>query len=158
VVAPSALGLALSGGTTLGTSGTVVTSYRRWTANTPWQQVHGRAATAADHYQEMRWNLRDTASRVGFSVQIRAYDSGVALRYVLLDSGTATIMNGICYGQSRDLTTNAHQMAMAVVYYQPLAFLSWYGTPSKYATAANWPGLPWFDAVPTTWDETPPAR
>ena len=60
----------------------------------------------------------------------------------------------ICYGQSRDKTTNAHQMAMAAVYYQPLNFLFWYDKPSKYASPANWPGLPWFNAVPTTWDES----
>ncbi|MEU6198252.1 glycoside hydrolase family 97 N-terminal domain-containing protein [Streptomyces sp. NPDC047061] len=60
----------------------------------------------------------------------------------------------ICYGQSRDLTTNTHQMAMAAVYYQPLNFLYWYSKPSAYATTANWPGLPWFDAIPTTWDES----
>ncbi|MFE9440390.1 glycoside hydrolase family 97 catalytic domain-containing protein [Streptomyces sp. NPDC006602] len=60
----------------------------------------------------------------------------------------------ICYGQSRDKTTNAHQMAMAAVYYQPLNFLFWYDKPSKYAGTANWPGLPWFNAVPTTWDES----
>ena len=60
----------------------------------------------------------------------------------------------ICYGQSRDKTTNAHQMAMAAVYYQPLNFLFWYDKPSKYANPANWPGLPWFNAVPTAWDES----
>jgi alpha-glucosidase len=60
----------------------------------------------------------------------------------------------ICYGQSRDQTTNAHQMAMAAVYYQPLNFLYWYDVPSKYVNAANWPGLPWFDAIPTSWDES----
>ncbi|KJK40388.1 glycoside hydrolase family 97 [Streptomyces variegatus] len=60
----------------------------------------------------------------------------------------------ICYGQSRDRTTNAHQMAMAAVYYQPLNFLFWYDKPSKYNNPANWPGLPWFDAVPVTWDES----
>ncbi|MER6125476.1 glycoside hydrolase family 97 catalytic domain-containing protein [Streptomyces sp. NPDC001795] len=60
----------------------------------------------------------------------------------------------ICYGQSRDQTTNAHQMAMAAVYYQPLNFLYWYDQPSKYANTANWPGLPWFDAIPTTWDQS----
>ncbi len=60
----------------------------------------------------------------------------------------------ICYGQSRNLTTNNHQLAMAAVYYQPLNFLYWYSTPSSYATTANWPGLQWFDAVPTTWDES----
>ncbi|MFD5834180.1 glycoside hydrolase family 97 catalytic domain-containing protein [Streptomyces collinus] len=60
----------------------------------------------------------------------------------------------ICYGQSRDKTTNAHQMAMAAVYYQPLNFLFWYDKPSKYTNPANWPGLPWFNAVPVTWDES----
>ncbi|MPY51079.1 glycoside hydrolase family 97 protein [Streptomyces acidicola] len=60
----------------------------------------------------------------------------------------------ICYGQSRNKTTNAHQMAMAAVYYQPLNFLFWYDKPSKYANTAGWPGLPWFNAIPTTWDES----
>ncbi|MET7729966.1 glycoside hydrolase family 97 catalytic domain-containing protein [Streptomyces sp. NPDC005402] len=60
----------------------------------------------------------------------------------------------ICYGQSRDKTTNAHQMAMAAVYYQPLNFLFWYDKPSKYTNPANWPGLPWFNSVPTSWDES----
>ncbi|MER6069630.1 glycoside hydrolase family 97 catalytic domain-containing protein [Streptomyces sp. NPDC001817] len=60
----------------------------------------------------------------------------------------------ICYGQSRDRTTNAHQMAMAAVYYQPLEFLYWYDAPSKYSTPSNWPGLPWFDAIPTVWDQS----
>ncbi|MEU9340647.1 glycoside hydrolase family 97 catalytic domain-containing protein [Streptomyces sp. NPDC048278] len=60
----------------------------------------------------------------------------------------------ICYGQSRDLTTNNHQMAMAAVYYQPLNFLYWYSKPSAYSTTSHWPGLAWFDAVPTTWDES----
>ncbi|MER7477721.1 glycoside hydrolase family 97 catalytic domain-containing protein [Streptomyces sp. NPDC126510] len=60
----------------------------------------------------------------------------------------------ICYGQSRDKTTDAHQMAMAAVYYQPLDFLFWYDKPSKYSNPANWPGLPWFNAVPVTWDES----
>lgn len=60
----------------------------------------------------------------------------------------------ICYGQSRDQTTNVHQMAMAAVFYQPLNFQYWYDSPSKFANTSNWPGLPWFDAIPTTWDES----
>ncbi|GAA5179361.1 hypothetical protein GCM10023322_09110 [Rugosimonospora acidiphila] len=59
----------------------------------------------------------------------------------------------ICLAQSRDLTTNAHQLAMAAVYYSPLEWLYWYDAPSKYATG-DWPELPWFDAVPTVWDES----
>jgi alpha-glucosidase len=59
----------------------------------------------------------------------------------------------ICLAQPRDQTTNVHQMAMAAVYYQPLAWVYWYDQPAKYATG-TWPELPWFDAIPTTWDES----
>ncbi|WP_329126298.1 glycoside hydrolase family 97 protein [Streptomyces sp. NBC_01465] len=91
VVGPSALGLELSDGTSLGTAGTVITNYQHWTVDHTWTPVYGRNATVRDRYQEMRWNLRDTASHINFSIQIRAYPTGVAFRYVLLDKGTATI-------------------------------------------------------------------
>ncbi|MFF7266368.1 glycoside hydrolase family 97 catalytic domain-containing protein [Streptomyces sp. NPDC008159] len=91
VVNGSALGLKLSDGTMLGRGGTVITNYQHWTVNNTWTPTYGRNATVRDWYQEMRWNLRDTATLINFSVQIRAYPSGVAFRYVLLDKGTATI-------------------------------------------------------------------
>ncbi|MER6080738.1 glycoside hydrolase family 97 catalytic domain-containing protein [Streptomyces sp. NPDC001833] len=91
VVDTSALGLELDDGTMLGRSGTVVTNYQHWTVNNTWTPVYGRNATVHDWYQEMRWNLQDTATLINFSVQIRAYAGGVAFRYVLLDKGTATI-------------------------------------------------------------------
>jgi alpha-glucosidase len=91
VLNPSALGLVLSNGTRLGTGDVSVTTYQHWTKDSTWTPVFGRNATIRDHYQEMRWNLRDGTSGVNFSVQLRAYDTGVALRYVLLDSGSATI-------------------------------------------------------------------
>jgi alpha-glucosidase len=59
----------------------------------------------------------------------------------------------ICYANEKNQTTNAHQLAMAAVYYNPLTFLYWYDTPEKYA-AKPWPELAWFDECPTTWDET----
>ncbi|MCI4588747.1 glycoside hydrolase family 97 protein [Sphingobium sp. BYY-5] len=59
----------------------------------------------------------------------------------------------ICYDHYLNKTTNAHQLAMAAVYYNPLTFLYWYDTPAKYATGA-WPALRWFDECPTSWDET----
>jgi len=40
-----------------------------------------------------------------------------------------------------------------VVYYSPLTLLYWYDEPDKFATG-NWDALEWFDACPTTWDET----
>lgn len=60
----------------------------------------------------------------------------------------------ICYGHERNRTTNAHQLAMAAVYYNPLTFLYWYDEPDKYASDAAWPELRWFDECPTSWDET----
>jgi alpha-glucosidase len=59
----------------------------------------------------------------------------------------------ICYANPKNQTTNAHQLAMAVVYYNPLTFLYWYDAPDKYA-GRPWPDLQWFDECPTTWDET----
>ena len=59
----------------------------------------------------------------------------------------------ICYANEKNRTTNAHQLAMAAVYYNPLTFLYWYDAPEKYAGRA-WPELRWFDECPTTWDET----
>ncbi|MGA1810603.1 glycoside hydrolase family 97 catalytic domain-containing protein [Sphingobium sp. WW5] len=59
----------------------------------------------------------------------------------------------ICYDHYMNKTTNAHQLAMAAVYYNPLTFLYWYDIPSKYAIGA-WPPLKWFDECPTTWEET----
>lgn len=59
----------------------------------------------------------------------------------------------ICLSQARDQTTDAHQMAMAAVYYQPIVWVYWYDAPAKYATG-DWPQLPWFDAVPSVWDRS----
>lgn len=59
----------------------------------------------------------------------------------------------ICYDHYLNKTTNAHQLAMAAVYYNPLTFLYWYDEPVKYLTG-SWPALQWFDECPTTWDET----
>lgn len=58
----------------------------------------------------------------------------------------------ICYNQSRDRTTNAHQLAMAAVFYSPLEWLYWYSRPSDLAS--GFPELSWFDKIPSTWDET----
>ncbi|WP_406320482.1 glycoside hydrolase family 97 catalytic domain-containing protein [Streptomyces sp. NBC_00519] len=91
VVDTSTLGLKLSDGTVLGAAGTVITNYQHWTTDNTWTPVYGRNATVRDRYQEMRWNLQDTATLINFSLQIRAYPTGVAFRYVLLGKGTATV-------------------------------------------------------------------
>lgn len=128
-------------------------------------QITGWAKTAAAH--GLLIDMHDDVRPFGYE---RTYPNWVSLEGVRGNEHFPTASHNvtlpfarniggpmdytICYGQSRDQTTNTHQMAMAAVYYQPLNFLYWYDSPSKYSNAANWPGLPWFDAVPTTWDES----
>jgi alpha-glucosidase len=59
----------------------------------------------------------------------------------------------ICYAQDRSQTTNAHQLALTVLYYTPQTYLYWYDSWEKYADKP-WPELTWFDEVPVAWDET----
>ncbi|MFJ8488675.1 glycoside hydrolase family 97 catalytic domain-containing protein [Streptomyces sp. NPDC094038] len=101
----SVLGLTLSDGTSLGTGNVSVTKYQHWTRDSTWTPVFGRNSTIRDHYQEMRWNLQDGPSGVNFSVQLRAYDTGVAMRYVLLDTGSATISDELTTWVFPDSTT-----------------------------------------------------
>lgn len=128
-------------------------------------QIIGWAATAAKY--RLLIDMHDDVRPFGFE---RTYPNYISLEGVRGNEQFPTATHNvtlpfarniggpmdytICYGQSRDKTTNAHQMAMAAVYYQPLNFLFWYDKPSKYGNPANWPGLPWFNAVPTTWDES----
>lgn len=58
----------------------------------------------------------------------------------------------ICYAQARNRTTNAHQHAMAAVYYSPLSFLYWCDDVAKYRDAPAAPEV--LGACPTVWDET----
>lgn len=59
----------------------------------------------------------------------------------------------ICFANPRNRTTNAHQLALAALYYNPLTFLYWYDSPAKYADR-DWPELAFFDECPTTWTDT----
>jgi alpha-glucosidase len=128
-------------------------------------QITDWAKTAAEH--ELLIDMHDDVRPFGYE---RTYPNWISLEGVRGNEQFPTATHNvtlpfarniggpmdytICYGQSRDKTTNAHQMAMAAVYYQPLNFLFWYDKPSKYANPANWPGLPWFNSVPTSWDES----
>lgn len=57
----------------------------------------------------------------------------------------------LCYYSPRIRTTHAHQLAMAAVYYSPLQTLYWYDAPDD---SHDEPELEFWDAIPTTWDET----
>ncbi len=47
--------------------------------------------------------------------------------------------------------TSGHQLALSVIFYSPLQFLYWYDTPED---VQDEPELPFFDHLPTTWDDT----
>ncbi|MES2459804.1 MAG: glycoside hydrolase family 97 catalytic domain-containing protein [Armatimonadota bacterium] len=57
----------------------------------------------------------------------------------------------VCYRNKRLQTTDAHQMALSVLYYSPLTLLYWYGKPAEYTGLLE---LEFFREVPTAWDET----
>lgn len=59
----------------------------------------------------------------------------------------------ICYANPKNKATNAHQMALAAIYYNPLTSLYWYDKPDKYA-GREWPELAFLDECPTTWTQT----
>ncbi|MBJ7414338.1 MAG: glycoside hydrolase family 97 catalytic domain-containing protein [Niveispirillum sp.] len=59
----------------------------------------------------------------------------------------------ICFANRKNRTTNAHQLALAAIYYNPQTFLYWYDKPNKYAER-DWPELAFFDECPTTWVAT----
>ncbi|MFV3126473.1 glycoside hydrolase family 97 catalytic domain-containing protein [Niveispirillum sp. KHB5.9] len=58
----------------------------------------------------------------------------------------------ICFANPKNQTTNAHQLALAAIYYNPQTFLYWYDKPDKYA-GRDWPELAFFDECPTTWTD-----
>lgn len=57
----------------------------------------------------------------------------------------------ICWMTPRLKSTWGHQLAQLVVHYSPWNFVFWYDRPEQITPS---PGLEFFAAVPTTWDET----
>lgn len=58
-----------------------------------------------------------------------------------------------CIRPAKGRTTPAHQVATTVVYYQPLEFLFWGGSPDDYR-GKDYPELAFLKAVPSVWDES----
>ena len=48
-------------------------------------------------------------------------------------------------------TTKAHQLALPILYYSPLQFLFWYGSPELYTNREE---IAFWKGMPTVWDET----
>lgn len=57
----------------------------------------------------------------------------------------------ISYGNARNGTSFAHQLALAVVFYSPLQVLFWTDDPMGHI---NDPAVEFWDNTPTTWDDT----
>ena len=57
----------------------------------------------------------------------------------------------ICYYDKRIKTTNAHQLALAAIYYSPIQTLFWYDKPSMSNGERE---LEFWDKISTSWDET----
>lgn len=56
-----------------------------------------------------------------------------------------------CYFNGRVKNTHAHQLAMPVVYYNPITFLYWYDSPQLYRGEKE---LDFWKLCPTVWDES----
>lgn len=79
LVADSALGLQLTGGRVLGDSVTVTDTGQSVVHDETWQSVVGTDAEVRNHYTERTVTVQDEG--LTFSVIVRAYDDGVAVRY-----------------------------------------------------------------------------
>ena len=79
LVSSSALGLALTDGTTLG-SDVQITGTSTRSSDTTWKPVWGANSTVRNNFKELTVGLKQADGRV-FSVVARAYDDGVAFRY-----------------------------------------------------------------------------
>jgi len=87
VIAPSRLGLALQGQPALGDHVRIVSSARDARDGT-YDVIHGKSNPVRDHYNAVRIELSETGPRARrLAVEARAYDDGVAFRYVVPDQG-----------------------------------------------------------------------
>jgi len=86
LVAPSRLGLDFADGLKLGSKVQLLKSESR-TNETQWRDDYGKFSLVKDHYHELRLFFREQrpspAATVDFEILFRAYDGGVAWRYVL---------------------------------------------------------------------------
>lgn len=99
VVNESRLGLSLSqpAGEKLGTDAKLIHVDRRSQDQT-WENRFGKRRHVRDHYHELRLKFSEKSGRI-FEIVFRAYDDGVAFRYVLpTESGLTT------FTLERDLT------------------------------------------------------
>lgn len=89
VVESSALGLTVNG-TNLGT-GVTITSGNSYATNEAFVSRHGIHAIATNHYQAQNIFVSHPVSGVAYTVNVRVFNNGVALRYELTGAATKTV-------------------------------------------------------------------
>jgi alpha-glucosidase len=82
VIASSPLGLTLDKGD-LGAKTPILLSHNEATVTSTYEMVVGPTKTVPDHYNSGELDFQDSATQIKYNLLIRAYDSGVALRWVL---------------------------------------------------------------------------
>jgi alpha-glucosidase len=92
VVTRGALGIDVTGFGTIADEGTISKADAR-AVNTIWKPPYGERATVPDRFREETLTLTHASHRAlaTVKVQVRAYDEGVALRYLIEGSGTLTM-------------------------------------------------------------------
>lgn len=124
--------------------------------------VHDIVRLAAKH--ELMVNIHDEFRPSGFS---RTYPNlitqeGIRGNEEFPDATHNTVLpftrmiNGagdytICYFDKRLKNTHAHQLALSLIMYSPVASIFWYDIPSR---ANNEPELEWFEQLQTTFDDS----
>lgn len=83
LIARSGLGLEFADGLRLGRSARVL-GYEKHETSEVWRDDFGKFSSVTDHHNELRVQMREEGPRpVDFELVVRAYDDGVAWRYVL---------------------------------------------------------------------------
>lgn len=88
-------------------------------------------------------------------------EHSITTLFTRMIAGAADNTNCYFTGRVDKMGSHTAQMAKALCLYSPLQFLYWYDHPRKDTTTParegeilEVPELAWFDALPTTWDET----
>jgi len=91
VVTRGALGVEISGIGVVGDEGTVSQAATR-TVDTTWSPPYGEQSVIPDHFNEETLTIDDLGNgSLTVRLQVRAYDEGIALRYLVDGSGTLTV-------------------------------------------------------------------
>lgn len=90
IVSPSQVGLNLDAGGIGGAA--TVREHHEYASDTTWIPVAGKASTVRDRYNETNLALTD-ASGLDYHIIARAYDDGVAFRYVVPKQGSLSVVN-----------------------------------------------------------------